>query len=132
MDILGLVFFVTVGIILILIGVLYLGGYLLKRKVKPDEEYLNEIKEVKVIKRLNFINSIIIFMVIIIQKFNEKATLFLIPVVIIELIRNKYILSYLKTKNESNSTQKYILYNLYFQAIVLIVGLGLYLILLNF
>ncbi|MEF9991962.1 MAG: hypothetical protein RRZ84_05075 [Romboutsia sp.] len=130
MDILGLVFFVTVGIILI--GVLYLGGYLLKRKVKPDEEYLNEIKEVKVIKRLNFINSIIIFMVIIIQKFNEKATLFLIPVVIIELIRNKYILSYLKTKNESNSTQKYILYNLYFQAIVLIVGLGLYLILLNF
>lgn len=132
MDILLLLVFATISPLLILIGVLYLGRYLLKRKLKPNEEYLDEIKEVKVINRLSFVNSIIIFTVIIIQNFNERITLLLIPVVIIELIRNKYILSYLRTKNESTSTRKYILYDLCFQAIVMIVGLGLYFLYLNF
>lgn len=132
MDILGLIFFVALSPLLILIGISYLGRYFLKRKLNPNEDYLDEIKEVKVIKRLGFVNSIVAFVVMVSQNINKKASLLLIPMVAIELIRNKYVLRYLKTKNESNSTQKFVLYELYFQAIVFIVGLGLYFILLNF
>lgn len=121
-----LLLFVAIGPLLILIGVNYLARYLLKRKLKPNEVYLEKINEVKVIKRLSFVNSIIVFLVIITQKFKAITTLLLISMVIVELICNKYALSYLKTKNESTSTRKYILSDLCFQFILLIVVLCLY------
>lgn len=117
---------VLISPLLILIAVIYLGRHLLKRKINPNEVYLNEIKKLKLSKILNFVNVIIVMVVTIIQNFNNRITLLLTSLVVIELIRNKYILSYLKTKDESNSTRKYILYDLYIQVITSIVVLGLY------
>ena len=95
--------------------------YLLKRKLNPNEAYLDEIKGMDKINRLTLTNTIIIFIMFFTILFNRKGILLLIPLIIIEIIRNKYILNYLNTKSKNTATRKYILYNLVFQIIVIIV-----------
>lgn len=112
-------------VLIILLGVLivvsFLGRYLLKRKLNPNKEYLNEIKGIKKIKRLRTIDSISIFILLIIPYFNERLVLIIIILTITEVIRNKYTLNYLDTKDENTDTRKYILYDFGFQMIVIIV-----------
>lgn len=119
------------ALLLIVIVTLCLGRYLLKRKFKPNEEYLHEIKEIGNIKRLSIITSIIIFIYCIIPSFNEKFVLLISLLYIVELIRNKYILNYLNNKNENTATRKYILYDLGLQVILTIVIISCYLFLIN-
>ncbi|WP_042274506.1 hypothetical protein [Faecalimicrobium dakarense] len=114
-------------LILILAGVAYLGEYLLKRKLNPNEAYLSEIKELEGTDRfkiLNQINSIALFIVFIIPNFHGALVLLLIISVIIEAIRSKYKLDYLSTKIENDDTRKYILYKLWLEYIVFIVALS--------
>lgn len=107
-----------------------LGRYLLKRKFKPNEILLAEIKEIDKVKRFMTISSIIIVITCIGATFNDKfSSLLIIVLVIFELIRNKYMLEYINTKSENMATRKYILYDLglqFFIAIVAIIFLKIY------
>lgn len=115
--------------LLLLIGGSCLSSYLLKRKLNPNEAYLNEVKEVKKINRLTFVSSIILCIIFIFILLNRDITLLFIPLAIIEIIRNKYILNDLNTKSENTSTRKYILYDSVFQIIVFILVMIYYFIL---
>ncbi|RDY26262.1 hypothetical protein CHL78_014285 [Romboutsia weinsteinii] len=115
------IYFVLIILLGVLILVPFLGRYLLKRKLNPNKEYLNEIKGIKKIKRLRIIDSISIFILLIIPYSNKRLVLLIIILTITEVIRNKYTLNYLDTKDENTDTRKYILYDFGFQMIVIIV-----------
>lgn len=109
-------------LLLISIAVLYLARYLLRVKFKPNKESLTEFKKLKINKLLNFINIIIILAESMIW-WNGFFNVFLLIILLLitELIRNKYILVYLRNKNESTSTQKYIAYDLSFKVMYMVV-----------
>lgn len=128
MDTLLTFIFIVVIPLLILMGLLFLGEYTLKRIIKPNKEYLKEFKNTQLSRLLDFINLIIVMIVIVVQGFDIKSNLWLmllILVFVVEIIRNKYQLDYLNTKDESNYTRKYVLYHFFFQLIIFTLILGL-------
>lgn len=114
--------------VVMLITVSYSVRYLLKRKLMPNEQYLKEIKELGRSKRLRYIGLVIILIFILMPSFNGDLTLAIILLVITEGVYNKCALDYLNTKSENTDTRRYVLYEVGFQTIIVIVTIGYYII----
>lgn len=96
---------------LTILGLILLVEYILKRTIKPSKEYLDEAANLKISKKLNLFNSILIFIIIIVSDVNFTSTkVLLIVFIVAEGIRDKCILDYLNNKNESTTTRKYIVF----------------------
>lgn len=98
----------------IIVGLLFLGDYILKRIIKPNQKYLKETEKLKFNQIANGVNLIAIFILLFTDQYGIKASLLIGIVTIIESIRNKKIYDYLKSKKESESTKKYIVINYIF------------------
>lgn len=105
----------VIAIVLLLI-IITLSDDLLKKKLKPNEELLDEIKELE-FSRKNLISNIIIAIAITISlEINIYLSVLIIIVALTsEWIRGKYTLKYLNDKSENESTKKYIFVNIILQ-----------------
>lgn len=104
----------------IIVGLLILGDYILKRIIKPNQKYLEETKKLKFNQIANGVNLIVIFILLFTDQYGIRPSLLIGIVTIIESIRNKKIYDYLKSKKESESTKKYIVINYIFFLIAII------------
>lgn len=93
-------------IVLILIF-LVLSEYLLKKKLKPNEDLLDEIKDLEISRKINIAYIILIAAIVICLENYIYFTL--LTILIPEFFRCKYSLKYLNDKNENESTKQYIL-----------------------
>ncbi len=109
----------------IIVALLFLGDYILKRIIKPNQKYLEETEKLKFNKIANGVNLIVIFILLFTDKYSIRASLLIGIVTIIESIRNKKIYDYLKSKKESESTKKYIVIN-YILFLIAIILLNIY------
>ncbi len=105
----------VIAIVLLLI-IITLSDDLLKKKLKPNEELLDEIKDLE-FSRKNLISNIIIAIAITISlEINIYLSVLIIIVALTsEWIRGKYTLKYLNDKSENESTKKYIFVNIILQ-----------------
>lgn len=103
-------------IIVLLLIIITLSDDLLKKKFNPNEELLEEIKDLE-FSRKNLISNIIIFIAIAISlEINMYLSVLIIIVALTsEWIRGKYTLKYLNDKSENESTKKYIFVNIILQ-----------------
>lgn len=109
----------------IIAALLFLGDYILKRIIKPNQKYLEETRQLKFNQIANGVNLIAIFILFFTDKHGIRASLLIGIVTIIESIRNKKIYDYLKSKKESESTKKYIVIN-YILFLIAIILLNIY------
>lgn len=105
----------VIAIVLLLI-IITLSDDLLKKKLKPNEELLDEIKDLE-FSRKNLISNIIIAIAITISlEINMYLSVLIIIVALTsEWIRGKYTMKYLNDKSENESTKKYIFVNIILQ-----------------
>lgn len=105
----------VIAIVLLLI-IITLSDDLLKKKLKPNEELLDEIKDLE-FSRKNLISNIIIAIAITISlEINIYLSVLIIIVALTsEWIRGKYTVKYLNDKSENESTKKYIFVNIILQ-----------------
>lgn len=128
MDTTGLLIFVLVILIGIAALTLSVINHYLKKIFKPNEKYLQEIKEIKIIKILPIINLILVFMVIVVQSSNtilnksKDITLLIILILLLEGISNKCVLSYLKFKDDSRHTKKYIIFSVLLKIVLVVIS----------
>lgn len=125
------VYMPIVILILIVVLISYLGERLLRKKLNPNEEYLNEIQEIHnngKLKILTQVNWAIIFIIAITPSFQGSLIFWLAVSIIVELIRMKYKLEYLRTKSDNEDTRKYLLCQLGLIFILFIVMLSYYII----
>lgn len=94
-------------VIVLLLIFLVLSEYLLKKKLKPNEDLLDEIKDLEISRKINIAYIILIAAIVICLENYIYFTL--LTILIPEFFRCKYSLKYLNDKNESESTKKYIL-----------------------
>ncbi|WP_270942142.1 hypothetical protein [Romboutsia lituseburensis] len=94
-------------VIVLLLIFLVLSEYLLKKKLKPNEDLLDEIKDLEISRKINIAYIILIAAIVICLENYIYFTL--LTILIPEFFRCKYSLKYLNDKNESESTKQYIL-----------------------
>lgn len=93
-------------VFVLLLIFLVLSEYLLKKKLKPNEVLLNEIKDLETSRKILILNIILLAVIVICI---EKYIYFtLLTILIPEFFRCKYSLKYLNDKDESESTKQYI------------------------
>lgn len=104
-----------ISIVLLLI-IITLSDDLLKKKLKPNEELLEEIENLEFSRKI-LISNIIIFLAIMVSlEINMYLSVLMIIVALTsEWIRGKYTVKYLNDKSENESTKKYIFVNIILQ-----------------